>query len=123
MLQQFVTFRANAGNTDVPKIGQRTGESVRDQSAHLPLEPDGMPPDPFRITVCRNVSKRAIDQSGKRLYRLSIAACTHEHERKIIAKRGEIPVSGEHCGVQIALGAGIEPALGRPTRRWNAMCA
>ena len=73
-------------------------------------------PDPFSITVCRNVPERAIDQSGKRLYRLSIAACTHEHQRKIIAKRGEIPVSGENCRMQIALGVRIELALGHPAR-------
>jgi hypothetical protein len=74
-----------------------------------------MPPHPFSVTVRRDGLERVVDQSGKRLYRLSIAACAHEHERKIVPKRGEIPVAGENCGMQIAQGVRIELAVGQPT--------
>jgi hypothetical protein len=47
---------------------------------------------------------------------LSIAGCAHEYEREIVAKRGEIPVSGENCGTQTALGVRVERAAGLPTR-------
>ncbi|HEY5129412.1 MAG TPA: hypothetical protein VIJ35_19355, partial [Bradyrhizobium sp.] len=115
ILQQFVTFRTNAGNTDVPKIRQRPGDPFCDQFSDLPLEPDGMLPDPFCVTVRRDGLERLINQSGKRLYRLAIAARAHEHQRKIVPKRGEIPVSGQNCRMQIALGVRIERTLGQPT--------
>ena len=98
--QQFITFRANAGNTDVPQLGQRPGGAFRDQFADFPLKPDAILPHPFSAIVRGARLERAIDQSGKRLHRLPIAACAQEHEREIIAKRGQIPVSGKNCRKQ-----------------------
>ncbi len=114
--QQFVGFRANARGSDVPQLEQRPGLTFRDQFSDFPLEPDAVAPHPFSSTGRRDRLDRTVEQPGKRLYRLSIAACSHEHQRKIIAKRGEIPVSGENCRMQIALGVRIERALGHPTR-------
>ena len=116
VLQQFVGFGANARGRDIPQLGQRPDHAFRDQFADFPLEPDAIPPHPFSVTVRRDGLDRVIDQPGKRLYRLSIAACAREHERKIVSKRGQIPVSGENCRMQIALGVRIESALGQPTR-------
>src|ERR1019366_1823873 len=68
------------------------------------------------VTIRRDGPERAIDQSGKRLHRLSIAGCAHQHQRKIVAKGGEIPVSGENRGTQATLGMCIECAAGHPPR-------
>src|SRR5665647_2988275 len=114
--QRSVCFRVNTRGGDVPQFGQLPGHAFRGQFADFPLEPDAVPPHPFSVTLHRDGLQRAIDQPGKRLYRLSIATRARKHERKIVPEHGEIPVSGEYCGMQIALAMRIECALGQPTR-------
>ena len=73
--QQFVGFGADARGGDIPQLEQRPDHAFRDQFADFPLEPDAMPPHSFSVTVSRDGLDRAVDQAGKRLHRLSIAAC------------------------------------------------
>ena len=91
VLQQLVFFRADAGGSGVPQLEQRPGRAFRDQLADLALEPDGMLSHPVAVIAGRDLLERAIEQSGQRLHRLCIAP-PHQHERKIVAQRGEIPV-------------------------------
>ena len=64
-------------------------------------------PSPFG----RDFLERAVEQRGKRLHRLSVAALADEHEREIVAQRREIAISGEQRGLQVAAGQRIALAL------------
>jgi hypothetical protein len=47
---------------------------------------------------------------------LSVAPCANEHERKIVAQRCEIAVSGEQRRLQVTAGKRIALALGHSAR-------
>ena len=64
------------------------------------------------IAVGSDRLQRAIDQPGQRLHRLLVVA--HQHERIVVAQRGEIAVSGENRRMQIAAGKRGELTLRQP---------
>ena len=112
-LQRFVVLGADAGGGEVAKLRQRPGGAFGDQLADFALEPAGMFAHAFAVAVGGDFLERAVEQSGKRLHRLSIAALADEHQREIVAQRREIAVAGEQRGLQVAAGQRVALALRR----------
>ena len=114
--QCLVILRANASRGGIAKLRQRPCFAFREQLADLALEPRGMFPYALSVTVRRDLFERAVEQSGERLHRFSIARRANEHERKIVAQRRKIAVAGKNRRMQVALGKRIALALGLSAR-------
>ena len=105
--QQIVLLRREPACGHLEECGQRATRARGDERADFLLEPERMPPQPLAVGTLGDLVKRLVEEAREGLHRCFVRARTRKHQREVVAKLGQIPISGEEGGTQIQPADGV----------------